>query len=124
MALARKHRRRIVVAGAAYVWWIADDDECAVDPGHPKLTVATDDRRVYVQYHLARPRGQRMVTVVGPAFRGAVVRRPAFFRAPDFAIDVAVQPRHVATVVAWITEAGPLPPAVDAYGREERPCGS
>lgn len=118
MALARTHRRRIVVAGAPYVWWIAADDECAIDPGRPKLTIATDDRRVYVAYHLARPPGQRMVTVVGPAFRGVVVRGAAFFRAPDFAIDVAVQPSHVAAVVAWITEAGPLPATLDCYGRE------
>jgi hypothetical protein len=110
MALARKHRRRLVVAGTTYVWWIADDE---MAPGGPVLTVATDDRGVYVQYYLARPAGERVVTVVGTRFRGFAGPRPRSYRAPDFDIDIAVQPRHVAALIGWILEPGALPPAVD-----------
>lgn len=115
MGLAGRNRRRITVDGVRYWWWVAEDLECSIAPGHPQLMVATDDRRLHVQYHLA-PEHRGVVTVLGPAFRAVIGAPRRWFVGPALGIDAAVQPRHVAALIAWLRERGPTPVELDHRG--------
>ncbi|MEJ7731414.1 MAG: hypothetical protein WKG00_19635 [Polyangiaceae bacterium] len=116
VAVSAKGRRRIVVDGARYLWWVVpdlEDDFC----GTLVLTVASADRKVLVRYGLVQSQGREYVIVLGPRFRSHPVGRGPWrrFRCPRFVADAAVTPRDVARFIRWCVEPGEVPEQVDYY---------
>jgi hypothetical protein len=65
MTISRKGRRRIVVNGREFLWYVAEDvDDACV----PTLTVVSSDRRFLVRYALLQPDELLHVVVIGPEF--------------------------------------------------------
>jgi len=116
MAVSKRQRRRIVVEGKPYVWWIAPDEDAA---DALTLTVASERRGLFVRYALAQAEHRRHVSVCGPRFRavagcGGSTRR---FRCPAFGRVGEVRPADVAQLIRWATDAGEPPTEVDGEGR-------
>lgn len=119
MAVSAKNRRRIKVAGTSYLWWVTPDPEDDF-LGSSMVTVASDDRGLFVRYGLGQPDTSRYVVVLGPSFRGlpglgGPWRR---FRCPRFEDDAGVTPKHVAELIAWCTDAGSATLEVNYLGLE------
>jgi hypothetical protein len=117
MAISKKQRRRIVVDGVPYLWWIVEDADAPLMP-QLALTVVSDDGHVHVRYHPGMPGELRHVTVLGPRFRavpgcGGGWRR---FRCPAFGAPDEVQPRDVEAFVRWVTAPGEPVVEVDPQG--------
>lgn len=114
MTICRKKRRRIVVNGREYLWYVAPDpDEFDV----PTLTVVSSDRRLFLRYSLLQAE-ERHVVVIGPEFRGVEVggtwRR---FRCPAFGTLETIAPGDVRQVIEWAIMREQLPVEVDWQGR-------
>jgi hypothetical protein len=113
MSISAKGRRPIQVDGIAYLWWVAEDDECATT-----LSVVSDDRHFLVKYALAQSSSSRFVIVLGREFRnvpdcGGCWRR---FRCPRFGTAVAVTPGDVAAFIRWCRTGDDVPVEVDWRG--------
>jgi hypothetical protein len=111
MGISRKRKRRIVVGGQEYLWYVAEDDEHPFLPCSPSITVATADRQFLVRFPLGQPADYAHLVVLGPRFRsasglGGPWRR---FRCPRFDEGTAVTPSMVEALIAWCeTDAAPL----------------
>lgn len=117
MAIAEKGRRRIVVGPREFLWWVRADWENYNAPGAATLTVATDDRRILLGYVLNQDEKTRHVTVLGPEFRGTTQNGPTRrFRCPMFGLTDEIRPSHVAELITWCTDPGPLPEHTDWRG--------
>jgi hypothetical protein len=117
MATSKKHRRPIVVDGALYLWWIAEDDDAPLMP-QLALTVVSEDGHVHVRYHPGLPAELRHVTVLGRRFRavldcGGVWRR---FRCPAFGEAGEVRPRDVEAFIRWVAASDEPVVEVDHQG--------
>lgn len=100
-----------------FLWWVRADWENCNAPGAVTLTVAADDRRILLNYVLDQNEGSRHVTVLGPEFRGVTHKGPARrFRCPMFGLPAEVRPSHVAELITWCTDPGPLPEHTDWRG--------
>ncbi|MFF2082747.1 hypothetical protein ACFVVM_03190 [Nocardia sp. NPDC058176] len=117
MAIAKKGRRRIVVGDREFLWWVRPDWDNHNAPGVATVTVATDDRRILLDYALNQDEDSQHVTVLGPEFRGESQNGPARrFRCPKFGLPGEIRPSHVAELIAWCTDPGPLPEPTDWRG--------
>ena len=115
MTISRKDRRRIVVHGREYIWYVApDEDDCF----RSMLTVVSSDRRVFLRYHLVQSDDTRFAIVLGPEFRvpgcGGPWRR---FRCPQFGSPDAITPKDVRSIIQWAHVSGELPVEVDWTGQ-------
>ncbi len=100
-----------------FLWWVRADWENYNAPGAATLTVATDDRRILLSYVLNQDEEGRHVTVLGPEFRGMPQKGPALrFRCPIFGLPDEIRPAHVAELITWCTDPGPLPELTDWRG--------
>ncbi|NKX86846.1 hypothetical protein [Nocardia coubleae] len=76
-----------------FLWWVREDLENYHAPGAASLRVATDDRRIMLNYVLNQDEEARHVTVLGPEFRGVTQHGPAFrFRCPMFGLPDEIRP--------------------------------
>lgn len=66
MGIATKKRRKIVVNGENYLWWVTEGD----GPGMI-LYVVSQDKHFMVQYELEQPNGEEYLAVIGRRFAGA-----------------------------------------------------
>ncbi|MFC9895858.1 hypothetical protein ACFVMC_19395 [Nocardia sp. NPDC127579] len=115
MAISKKGRRRIVVGGREYLWWVRTDWTSHPTPGRPTLTVASEDRRFMVRYVLHQSHERRHLIVVGREFRGTDRPGPhRYYPCPAFGPATEFRPAHVAELIGWCTEAGPLPKEFEA----------
>lgn len=117
MALRKKHRRSMVVDGRRFLWWIAEDEASPFSPCLLALTVASEERRILVRYHLEQPDELRHITVLGPEFRevggcGGPWKR---FRCPAFGGPDGVRPLDVEALIRWCAIRGEPTVEVD-YG--------
>jgi hypothetical protein len=123
MAVSARHRRKLEVDGRRYLWWIAEDDNspfCRL----LAITVASEDRRLLVRYHLGQPDELRHITVIGPSFKGLAScggpwRR---FRSPPFCPADEVHPGDVVALIRWCEGKGDSPVEVDYRGNPESPA--
>ncbi|GAB2633202.1 hypothetical protein [Nocardia goodfellowii] len=115
MAISKKGRRRIVVGGREYLWWVTQDRDNYDAPGAPTLRVVSTDKRVLVSYVLAQAEEARHVFVRGPEFRGTT-QPGRSYRCPAFGLPGEIRPGNVAEFITWCTEPGQLPDECDWQG--------
>jgi hypothetical protein len=118
MAVSAKNRRKVEVDGRRYLWWVAEDEDSPFCPMLLAVTVASQDRRLLVRYHLGQPDELRHVTVLGPSFKGlsgcgGPWRR---FRSPPFGLPNEVRPGDVAALIRWCEQEGDAPVEVNYLG--------
>lgn len=118
MAIAKKGRRKIVVGLREFLWWVHADWENYNAPGAATVAVASNDRRILLSYVLNQDEQARHVIVIGPEFRGVLQSGPyRRFRCPMFGFADEIRPSHVAELIMWCTDPGPLPEPTDWRGR-------
>lgn len=100
MAVSAKSRRKLVVDGRKYLWYVKEDDD-SVDH---ILYVLSDDKRFIVRYRLAQPHEKSYVTVLGKEFyrvagTGGTWRR---FRCPRWdSENGSITPDSVRRLIEW-----------------------
>jgi hypothetical protein len=70
MAVSGKGRRKIVVGGRAYFWWVRDTDPEYNSASTSALMVVSSDGRFGVRFFLGQPPERRFLIVLGPQFEG------------------------------------------------------
>ncbi len=70
MAISGKNRRKIVVGGRAYLWWVVDTDPEYSSASCTALMVVSADGRFGVRYFLGQHSDRRYLIVLGPEFHG------------------------------------------------------
>ena len=98
MGVRTKGRRKIVVDGEDYVWYVAENDD---GPG-VVLHVASQDKKLAVMYPLYDEIGQQYIVILGERFTGAETGGPwKRFVCPQFESDGVVTPKHVRDLILW-----------------------
>src|SRR2546423_687790 len=103
MAVSGKNRRKLVVGGRAYLWWVRDADPEYNSASTTALMVVSADGGVGGRDFLGQPADRRFLIVLGPEFDGLPdaggpwvrVRCPEFLTGPD------VTPAAVRRLVEW-----------------------
>lgn len=105
MGVKKKARRKIVVDGKSYVWYVIQD----CDSSHYVLHVLSDDKQFIVHYQLGQCDDVRHITVLGREFQrapctGGKYRR---FRCPKWPMEQgSVTPRTVHSLINWCQSHG------------------
>jgi hypothetical protein len=102
VAVSKKNRRRIEVAGRPFVWYVCEDRDW---PGLV-LHVISEDQRFVVTYRLAQ-RGEPFLIVLGREFPGVPDAGCAWrrFRCPAWEVDGVVTPGGVRRLIEWCLAA-------------------
>ncbi len=102
MAVRKKNRRRIEVAGRLFVWYVCEDRDW---PGLV-LHVISQDQRFVVRYRLAQ-RGEQFLVVRGREFPGVPDAGGAarLFRCPAWEVGGVVTPGGVRRLIEWCLSA-------------------
>ena len=115
MGIAKKKRRKIVVNGRDFFWYIAEDDDSfpptvlnnlhEVNDLHA-LNVISEDKKFIVRYHLGQENPDtRHLTVIGEEFAGQNYhgswRR---FKCPRWGSRDTVTPKDVRGLIEWCLE--------------------
>ena len=106
MTVSRKHKRRIVVDGASYLWWVRDDETPRFVPaGDRVLHLCSESGELAIALPLGQPDATRHIEVVGRCFKGRDTRGSWHrYRCPDFCNAPSVTPGDVADLVRWCLE--------------------
>ncbi len=109
MGVATKNRRRIVVQGRNYLWYIAKDIEDfpnSVSGDLHALNILSEDKRFIARYHLGQTDEQRRhITIIGREFGG--IDEPGCwkrFLCPDWCPNSAVTPSVVREIIEWCSD--------------------
>src|SRR5215510_6547699 len=105
MAVSGKGRRKIVVGGRAYLWWVCDADPECNSASTSALMVVSAYGRFGVRFFLGQPPDRRFLIVLGREFEGLPdaggpwvrVRCPEWLAGPD------VTPAVVRQLIDWCT---------------------
>lgn len=103
MAVSGKRRRKLVVGGRAYLWWVRDADPEYNGPSTTALMVVSADGRFGVRFFIGQPPDRRFLIVLGPELEGLPdaggpwvrVRCPEWSSGPD------VTPSAVRRLIEW-----------------------
>ena len=98
MAARSKWRRKLVVSGRPFLWYVAQDE----DGMGPVLHLFTPDKRLAVLYWLGRSRGYPQTPVLVASVRG--VGHPVH-PAPDWPARDVATPAFVRQVAEWAIAA-------------------
>lgn len=98
MSIRTKGRRRIVVGGQTYIWYVAADDESPYDLLH----IASDDKYLI----LSCPLGTEPAYVIsmGRNFQGKPTNGVWNRYLLPFAIPESITPKYVEAVTVWATQ--------------------
>lgn len=120
MGVASRGKRRIVVAGRIYWWYVGEDLEAA---GMVALNVLSDDKQFIVQYYVAEPDSTRHVVVIGREFAGSVRSSSRWqrYRCPRFGSPTSIAPSDVRAFIEWCQNEGSDSVQVDWRGHELEP---
>jgi hypothetical protein len=103
MAVSGKGRRKIVVGGRAYIWWVRDNDPEFNAASTSALMVVSSEGRFGVRFFLGQPPERRFLIVLGPEFEripdagGPWIR----VRCPDWQVGADVTPAIVRRLIEW-----------------------
>jgi hypothetical protein len=105
MAIGGKGRRKIVVGGRAYLWWVCDADPEYNSASTSALTVVSADGRFGVRFFLGQPADRRFVIVLGPEFEGLPDAGGPWVRVrcPEWQAGTDVTPAAVRRLIEWCT---------------------
>ena len=105
MAVSRKNRRKIVVGGRAYLWWLRDTDPEYNSASTTALMVVSADGRFGVRFFLGQPPNQRFLIVLGPEFEGLPDAGGPWVRVrcPEWQTRPEVTPVVVRRLIEWCT---------------------
>lgn len=114
MAITAKHRRKIVIAGRIYAWYVWHDD----DSSDQVLSILSEDKRFIVKFHLGQPNDRAFLIVLGPEFEGVenTGRTWRRFRCPQWDDKTAITPATVRRIVEWSLSPKSSLTEVDCYG--------
>ena len=125
MGVATKNRRRIVVRGLDYLWYVAEDIEDfphSITGDLNALNILSEDKRFIARYHLGQADDQRRhITIIGREFRG--IDEPGCWRrflCPDWYKNSAVTPSVVRAIIEWCSDPSSKT-AVDYSGKPIEP---
>jgi hypothetical protein len=103
MAVSGKGRRKIVVGGRAYLWWVRDADPEYNSASTSALMVVSADGRFGVRFFLGQPPERRFLIVLGPEFKGIPDAGGPWVRVrcPDWQTGADVTPAVVRRLIEW-----------------------
>jgi hypothetical protein len=116
MGVATKYRRKLIVDGRSYIWYVKEDDDSPASV----LYVLSDDKKFIVQFHLGQPDQTRHLTVLGRDFKRVTVTGGCWrrFRCPEWSSENgAVTPNNVRSLIEWCQSTSDAITEVDCYGR-------
>src|SRR3954464_1684563 len=107
MAVSGKNRRKLVVGGRAYLWWVRDADPEYNSPSTTSLMVVSADGRFGVRFFLGQPAERRFLLVLGPEFGGLQDAGCPWVRVrcPEWLTRAEVTPAAVRCLVEWCTSS-------------------
>ncbi|MCA9776834.1 MAG: hypothetical protein KC800_08965 [Candidatus Eremiobacteraeota bacterium] len=114
MAVAKKHKRKLVFKDREFFWYVRDEDD-----GGLALTVLSGDKRFAVQYALEQAAQTRHIVVMNEEF-GVGHHRTGCYRrylCPDWDRDGAVTPGVVRELIEWCQDPPTNLVEVDWLGR-------
>lgn len=103
LAVAKKHKRKIVIDGQLYFWSVREDFE-HIDVGTDKtLTIVSDDKKFLVKYPLDQKGWQNFIVVLGGQFGGGGEFGGCWKRVicPKWETTEAITPKTVRDVIVW-----------------------
>lgn len=107
MAVAKKHRRKIVCRDGVYYWWVREADTCS----KMILSIVSDDKRLMILYPLGQPTESRYLVSVGRIFKGKATngcwKRYRFWELEGIGPkQEAVTPGMAARILEWCLSEG------------------
>ena len=98
MGVRTKGRRKIVVDGQEYVWYVAENYD---GPGNV-LHLASHDKKLAVMYPIYDEIKQQYIVILGERFAGAETGGTwKRFVCPEFDSEGIVTPKHVRELILW-----------------------
>jgi hypothetical protein len=115
MGIAKKRRKKIIVEGRTYLWWVQDDR----DSNDMVLHVASQDKAFLVQYHLNQPEHTRHLIILGRTFAGVPDAGGPWVRVlcPCWETAGAIRPSAVQQLIDWASDASQTRTRVDWQGQ-------
>jgi hypothetical protein len=103
MAVSKKGRRKIVVGGRPYLWWVQDADPEFNSASTTALSVVSEDGRFGVRFFLGQPDERRFLIVLGREFQGRSDAGGVWVRVrcPEFLTEKAATPAGVRRLIEW-----------------------
>jgi hypothetical protein len=116
MGVSTKSRRKLIVDGRSYVWYVKEDDD---SPDYV-LHVLSDDKQFIVQFHLGQHNETCHLTVIGSDFKRVIGTGSSWrrFRCPEWRSDnSAITPKNVRSLIEWCQLSSAVITEVDCYGK-------
>jgi hypothetical protein len=102
MAVSKKGRRKIIVDGRRYVWWVCDMDP-EYNSSTTALTIVSADGRFAVRFFLGQSPERRFLIVLGREFPGLPDAGGAWIRVrcPEWQAEFDVKPSDIRRLIEW-----------------------
>jgi hypothetical protein len=116
MGVATKSRRKSIVDGRSYVWYVKENDD---SPDYV-LHVLSDDKQFIVHFHLGQHDETRHLIVIGSDFKRVNGRNGCWrrFRCPEWSSENgAITPKNVRSLIEWCQSSSNVITEVDCYGK-------
>lgn len=99
MSIATKNRRKLNISGREFIWYVKDDPDSA----DMVLHVASQDKKLIVNYHLAQPTNTRYLIVLGKEFSGLPDAGGCRIRVlcPEWETNSIITPASVRRLIEW-----------------------
>jgi len=123
MTISKKGKRKIVVGGRSYLWWVGDRFDPEFNSGScTALTVLSADGHFLVRFFLGQASERRFLIVLGPEFQGLPeaggpwirIRCPEWQGQPS-----SITPVDVRHLIEWCATADKELIRVNYLGRSE-----
>ncbi|HCB07201.1 MAG TPA: hypothetical protein DEQ43_23620 [Nocardioides bacterium] len=110
MAVSGKGRRKIIVGGRTYLWWVGHDDPECLSGSDTYLMVVSADGRFGVRFFLGQLAERSFLIVLGREFHGLRDAGGPWIRVlcPHWVGMSAVTPAVVRAVIEWCSSDRPL----------------
>jgi hypothetical protein len=101
MAIRKRYRRKLVVGGRLFLWWVRETE--LEEWFGNALTIVSEDKRFLVRYYLGQTGENRFLVVLGLEFPGLPDAGGRWIRllCPQWESGPSIKPSDVRRLIEW-----------------------